>query len=164
MSEIDRLVALLENQQQALTRLLELAREERCCLLEGHLDRLTEIVQEQTALLADHGRLSAHITTTLERMAAAAQLAGRVSLANIIPCVDEARAGKVRLYYRALTSAADELQRESRVNWYLAQQALKYVDFTLKFIGQAKDGPLPYAPPVHTAQRRSMQFLMDSCA
>ncbi|HEY3418643.1 MAG TPA: flagellar protein FlgN [Armatimonadota bacterium] len=164
MSEIDRLVPLLASQQQALTRLLELAREERSCLLEGHLDRLTEIVQEQTTLLTDHGRLSKQITSSLERIAAARQLSGRVSLARIIPCVDDKRASQVRLYYRALTSAADELQRESRVNWYLAQQALKYVDFTLKFIGQAKDGPLPYAPPQQSGQPRAVQLLMDSCA
>ncbi|MHB9024212.1 MAG: flagellar protein FlgN [Armatimonadota bacterium] len=164
MSGIDHLFTLLESQQQVLTRLLELTREERGCLLDGRLDRLTEIVREQAAQLTEQGRLSTQITTSLERLAAARQFSGRISLARFTECLDEPHAGRMRRHYRALTAAADELQRESRVNWYLAQQAMRYVDFTLQCIGHAKDGPLPYMSPLHTKQRRAVQLLMDSCA
>jgi len=164
MSAMDHLLGLLASQQDVLSRLQELCREERACLLNSQLDRLDDITQEQRTLLTSQAHLSTRIIQTLDRAGIELGLTGRMSLARVAENAQGPVTERVREFYSDISAMADELQREGRVNWYLAQQALKYVDFTLKLVGRAKEGPLPYTPHAQAGSMRSTQLLMDSCA
>jgi flagellar biosynthesis/type III secretory pathway chaperone len=163
MEAIDRLLPLLGNQREVLLRLLELVHEERTYLLNSQLDHLETAVEAQGNLLAKEAALSTQITRVLDRLGKELHISGRASLARIIEHLTGSVADELRDYYRSLTQLADQLQREGRINWHLAQQALKYVDFTLKLIGDAKHQPVSYGPSAHRARGKSTQLLMDSC-
>lgn len=164
MTATNHLLSLLASQRDVLSRLLEHVRDERQCLLNNRIDQLDLIISNQAALLAQQHQLSTRITRTLTRIGAEMQLDGRMSLARIAEHLPSPAAEQARAYYRTLTNLAEELQREGRVNWHLAQQALNYVDFTLRLIGQVKSGPLPYVPPTQRDGCTPMQLMLDSCA
>lgn len=165
MSALESLLALLARQHALFSRLQALVQEERACLLNSELDRLEGIVQEQSALLTEQSLLSSRVLSTLEGVKTALRLDGRLSLARLAEYLDDpAQAATVRNYHRELAGMADEIQREGQVNWHLAQQALKYVDFTLKMIGRSKEGPLPYTPTAQDGPQKPVQLVMDSCA
>lgn len=163
MTAIDHLMSLLGTQREVLQRLLDLVREERACLLSSKLERLEAIIEEQTTLLAQQGACATRIVRTLDTLTNQLQVTGRASLANIAPHLPSPAAEQAGRYYRELTALADDLQQEGRVNWHLAQQALTYVDFTLKLIGRAKSGPLPYTPDMQHA-KVALRLLVDNHA
>lgn len=163
MTALEHLLSLLGNQREVCQRLLELVREERSCLLNSRLDCLEAIVEEQSALLAKQGAGSTLISRDLERLADELCIEGRISLARLIEHLPASPAEQARAYYRDLTTLADDIQREGRVNWHLAQQALSYVDFTLRMVGRAKAGPQPYAVSA-SQDRTAVRLLMDNCA
>ena len=166
MGAFDYLLTLLASQREVLLRLQTLCRQERECLLNGQLDRLEEIVTEQQNLLTKQAALSTRITSTLGRVGQDYQLGDDTSLSHVADQLFTGGEGR----NRAQLSPGVEVDvgrapaRGTREFGYLAQQALKYVDFTLKLISKSKDGPTPYLPPAHTAQRRSLQLLMDNRA
>lgn len=164
MNLIDHLLSHLGTQRDVLLRLQALSQEERTCLLNSRLDRLEEITAEQQVLLTTQAQLSHRITNHLERLGAELQLSGRITLSRIAETITGPQAATLQAYYREITEVAEYVQREGRVNWYLSQQALKYVDFTLKLLGRVKSGPALYTPRVQEKSNRSMQLLMDSCA
>ena len=165
MNTPELLLALLGNQRDLLLHLLELTREERACLLYNRLERLEQIVEEQSQVLLEQTGLSRRITRALERLRHARQEnAATVSLTGILDLLSEAEAGEVRILSQELSGLASEIQREGRVNWHLAQQAIHYVEYTLRLIGRAKDGPRPYASSPGGEPRHPIQLLVDSCA
>lgn len=159
----ENLLNLLESQRGVFCRLLELVRQERACLLHSRLDSLDAIINEEVALLSQQRINASHITRELERLAMLLGLDGHVTLARVTEHLPPSRATRLQDYYRELHSLAIELQHEGRVTWQLAQQALSYVDFTLKLIGQAKAGPVPYSPHVKTSSRAALRMLVDRC-
>ncbi len=164
MHGIDELLGLLEAQQTLLTRLLGLTREERDCLLDSRLDRLEAIVAEQTELLTAQRTLSTRIAAQLARLAADQGLEGRITLARVAETLPEPAAAHVTTYYRTITTLTETVQREGRTNWHLSQQALKYVDFTLKLIGRAGEGARLYSPTAQAAPRPAVQLWLDRSA
>jgi hypothetical protein len=164
MSAIERLEALLESQREGLSRLLDLCHAERQCLLQGHLQQLEPITREQAELLARQSVLSMHVYTALEQTARALDLPEHAALQDVAARLEAPHGPRVQQLSRALMELAATLQQEGRVNWHLAQQALRYVDFTLKVIGKAKDGPRPYALPSQSVPATAAQLLVDSCA
>jgi hypothetical protein len=164
MHGIDELLGLLEAQQTLLTRLLGLTREERDCLLDSRLDRLEAIVAEQTALLATQQQLSNRISLALTHLADALHIDGRITLARVAETLTGPAAARVTAFYRAITSLTETVQREGRTNWHLSQQALKYVDFTLKLIGRTQSDSKLYAPGAQAASRPAVQLWLDRSA
>jgi flagellar biosynthesis/type III secretory pathway chaperone len=163
MSPTDALLNLLVRQQEVLTRLLELCREERACLLDSELPRLEVIIDAQSSLLSEQARINARIVQVLDTMGTELGLAGRCSLARVMEQLGDEGA-RYRTHYQRLHELTETVQREARVNWHLAHQALKYVDYTLKVLGRAKEGPEPYSPFALTGSSRRLQLLMDSSA
>lgn len=163
MSAIERLESLLGSQQEGLSRLLDLCHQERQCLLQGHLQQLEPITREQAELLARQSILSMHIFTALEHAAGALGLPEHAALQDVIDRLEAPRNPRLQQLARSLMELASTLQQEGRINWHLAQQALRYVDFTLKVIGKAKDGPQTYSPMTQAAPAAA-QLLVDSCA
>jgi len=164
MNTAKLLLALLGNQRDLLLQLLEITREERACLLSNRLERLEEIVEEQARNLHEQAGLSRRIVRTLERLSHAREGADPISLTGIFDALTAAEARDARAFYQELSALAADIQREGRVNWHLAQQAIHYVEYTLKLIGRAKDGPRTYSPVQHGESRRPIQLLVDSCA
>ncbi len=164
MGATEHLLVLLANQREVLTRLQELGRTERESLLNSQLDQLEGIVQEQGRLLSSQARLSSRIAQLLARLSQELQLTGTPTLSNIAESLTGPDAQTIRSYCRELNAMAEDVQREGRVNWYLSQHALKYVDFTIKLIGRSKDGPMPYLPTAQPRAARPMQFLLDNQA
>jgi flagellar biosynthesis/type III secretory pathway chaperone len=163
MRVVEHLLEMLEKQQQILLRLLELVREERSCILNSRLDQLDRITQEQVDLLHQQETLSPRIISGLQEVGKALNASGHLSLARISEYLEEPAADQARKYHKSLTSIAEEVQQEGQVNWQLAQHALKYVDFTLKLIGQAKEGTQTYSLPSQE-NTKPMQLLLDQSA
>jgi flagellar biosynthesis/type III secretory pathway chaperone len=157
------LINLLEHQQGVLARLRELIDEERSCILDSKIERLQDIVEEQKLVLAEQARLSAQIIRLLDRIGNQVQSDESFSLSMVIKYLPEPFATTVTNYQRELSTALLDIQREGRINWYLAQQALKYVDFTLRLISNNGTSQTYQARP-QSEPRRSARFLMDSCA
>ena len=163
MNTAERLLVLLGTQRELLMRLLELTREERACLLHSRLEQLATIVEEQSAALQEQADLSRRITQCLERSCPGSPR-GAVTLTALLASLTEPEARRVRAYADEVAALSANIQREGRVNWHLAQQAMRYVDYTLQLIGRAKVGPLPYTALPHAGARPSVQMLVDSCA
>ncbi len=163
MGASEILVNLLEHQRGVLSRLRELIDEERTCILDSKIERLQEIVEEQKLVLAEQSRLSAQITKLLDKIGNQVQSNELFSLSMVIQYLPEPIATTVENYQRELSSALIDIQREGRINWYLAQQALKYVDFTLRLISN-NGSPQTYQQRPNSEPRRSARLLMDSCA
>lgn len=159
----ENLLNLLETQRGVFRRLLELVRQERTCLLHSQLDSLDAIIDEQSALLSQQRINASHITRELERLAVRLHIEGHVTLARVAEKIPAAYGTTLTDLYRELHSLAAEVQHEGRVTWQLAQQALSYIDFTMKLIGKAKSGPTTYAPSMKAPSRTAMQLLVDSC-
>jgi flagellar biosynthesis/type III secretory pathway chaperone len=157
------LINLLDHQRGVLARLRELIDEERTCILDSKIERLQEIVEEQKLVLAEQARLSAQIMRLLDRIGNQVHSEETFSLSMVIQYLPEPLASTVSDYQRELSAALIEIQREGRINWYLAQQALKYVDFTLRLISN-NSTPQTYQARPQSEPRRSARLLMDSCA
>ncbi len=164
MGVSEQLLILLGNQREVLLRLHELCRQERESLLNSAVDRLEAIIQEQSKLLATQSRLSARIAYALQRLAAEQRLTGAPTLSQVAAALPAPDGDTLRAHSHALAELADTVQQEGRVNWYLSQQAMKYMDFTLKLIGRSKEGPQPYVPTAHLRDTRPMQLLLDNRA
>jgi flagellar biosynthesis/type III secretory pathway chaperone len=157
------LINLLEHQRGVLTRLRELIDAERTCILDSKIEELQKIVEEQKLVLAEQARLSTQIIRLLDRIGNQVQSEETFSLSMVIKYLPEPMAETVANYQRELSTALIDIQREGRINWYLAQQALKYVDFTLRLISN-NGTPQTYQARQQSEPRRSTRFLMDSCA
>ena len=165
MIAVDHLLDLLEQQQEILARLRALIHQERESLLDGNLGQVEEVTNVQSHLLAQQAKLSARIAALLRQLGGQLHLDGHISLAKIVDFLSDEQAHRVRAYYQEISSLAEDVQREGRLNWHLSQQALKYVEFTLRTIGRAKESPAPsYAPAARAGHERPIQLLMDSCA
>jgi len=164
MQALEQLERLLDAQRDGLSRLLDLCMRERECLLTAGIAELDTVTREQAELLARQAWLSTQTFTALEDLACSLEMPAHSALSDLLPRLDAEAGSRLQRRARLLTEFADAVQREGRVNWHLAQQALRYVDFTLKVIGQAKDGPHPYAPASPSAHRNGARLLMNSCA
>jgi hypothetical protein len=164
MRAIERMESLLAAQQVGLSRLLALCEQERTCLLNGNIQQLDTVTREQAELLARHAILCTQTFSALEAAASQLHLPAQTAMSALLAHLDLPTGQRLQSSARILTEMADTLQREGRINWHLAQQALRYVDFTLKVISQAKDGPRPYAPSTQPPPAMSAQLLVDSCA
>ncbi|HOF86723.1 MAG TPA: flagellar protein FlgN [Armatimonadota bacterium] len=164
MKALEQLERLLEAQRDGLARLLDLCARERECLLAAGIAELDAITHAQAELLARQAWLCTQTFTALEALAQRLEMPPHTALSELIPRLDAETGARIQRRAQGLTELADAVQREGRVNWHLAQQALRYVDFTLKVIGQAKEGPHPYAPVKPSAPQQGARLLMNSCA
>jgi hypothetical protein len=164
MTTHNLLISRLEIQREVLLRLLELNREERACILGHQLDRLEEIISEQATLLKRQAKLSEQIGAAIEQLGAGLQLEGWITLARVAEALTGDQAQPLCDLHRELTALSTQLQRESQVNWHLAQQALQYIDFTLKAIGSLQEGPRTYKRRPQRETSAAVQLLMDHCA
>ena len=165
MDITDRLLSLLARQRETLQRLLDLAAEGRTCVKDRRHDRLHEITDEQTQLMRQHSHCSADIERVIRQFATHYQLSAPVTLLQIVPFLPDDRAAQVRHYHGELTTAADTLQREGQITWVLIQQALRFAEFTMRTIGQAKEpAPVTYQALVQSGAPRAMRMLVDSRA
>jgi hypothetical protein len=122
-----------------LQKLLALTLEQRDCLIAGAAARLGEIVGEQAALLQ-------RLSRNADRIAVPAQSG---EPAREIP--DSALAGEIR-------ELAQRVQMEARLNRRLAQEAAKYVDFTLNAIC-GRESEASYSPGGRRDSRSSPIFM-----
>ena len=160
------LLGLLKQQQDVLARLQALCAEQRECILGSDIIRLDVVTQQQQSLLAAQAALSTRITRVLEGMCRDLALDGPPSLARLAETLTGDDSRQVRQFHQDIRRRAAEIQRDGRLNWYLAQQALRYIDFTLKLVGHAQDGPQPYLH-LHLARSQraqAMHLLMDDRA
>ena len=164
MKSIEHLLSLLGSQRDILTRLLELVREERSCLLHNQTQRLEAVIDEQVALLSEQRRSSIEIGKELGLFAEALHVHRELSLSQLLEQLPPAQARRLRTPYTELTTLSTELQREGRITWQMAQQAMNYIDFALKLIGRAKTGAVPYSSPLKASTRASLQMMIDNCA
>jgi len=165
MGAIATLLSLLQQQQEVLARLQALCAEQRECILSSDIDRLDAVAQQQQALLAAQATLSARVIRILDTLGHNFSLTGTPSLARIAETLTGDDGRQVRHFYQDISRRAGEIQREGRVNWYLAQQALSYIDFTLKLVGSAQEGPMPYLHLTRSPQSTpTHHLLMDDRA
>lgn len=164
MKSIEHLLSLLGSQRDILTRLLELVREERSCLLHNQTQRLEEVIDEQVALLSQQRSSSMEIGKELEQFAVELHVNRELSLSQLLEQLPPAQSRRLRIPYTELTTLSTELQREGRITWRMAQQAMNYIEFALKLIGRAKIGPTPYSSPLKASARTSLQVMIDNCA
>ena len=164
MGATSTLLSLLRQQQEILARLQALCAEQRDCILSSDIARLDAVAQQQQPLLAAQAVLSTRIIRALENLYRDLSLTGPPSLARLAEVLTGEDDRQIRHYYQDIRHRASEVQREGRVNWYLAQQALKYIDFTLKLVGHAKDGPKPYLHLGRSLPAPAMHLLMDDHA
>jgi len=164
MNSIDHLLSLLGGQRDILTRLLELVREERSCLLHNQTERLETVIDEQVALLAEQQASSGNITREIENLSASLHIDGARSLTRVIEHLPLPQARQLRTAHRELSALSTELQREGRITWRMAQQAMNYIEFALKLIGRAKIGAVPYTSPTRAGAKMPLQVMIDNCA
>jgi len=164
MKSIEHLLSLLGSQRDILTRLLELVREERSCLLHNQTQRLEQVIDEQVALLSQQRSSSMEIGKELEQFAIELHVKRELSLSQLLEQLPPAQSRRLRIPYTELTTLSTELQREGRITWRMAQQAMNYIEFALKLIGRAKIGPAPYASPLKANTRTALQVMIDNCA
>jgi flagellar biosynthesis/type III secretory pathway chaperone len=159
MDAMTILTSLLDAQREALLRLQQLCRDERAALMSSDVEQLAAITEAQQEMMARQSRLSGRITQLLATLATQLGLAAP-SLREVAAALGGEAATTLSTYHRELTALSDDVQRESRVNWYLVQHALKYMEFTLSLVGKSQEGPTPYLPPTRSAPR-AMHVLMD---
>jgi len=163
MSNLEHLLSLLGSQREVLSRLLELVREERECLVHNRTERLEVVIEDEVQLLAIQREVSTRIVRELTRLCLAHGLEGQPSLGRLIDAVPAPDADRLRDCSTTLTTLTTELQREGRITWFMAQRAMNYIDFALKLIGRAQLGAVPYSP--RAAQTpASLQVLINNCA
>lgn len=164
MHNIDHLLSLLGEERDVLTHLLDLVREERSCLLLNHVERLEAVIEEQMSLLAVQRHSSLRITQELAELSSALDIDGSPSLGCVIEHLPSSQADVLRSRHEELTALAAELQREGRITWHMAQQAMNYIDFALKLIGRSCLGAMPYSPHKKSSAPASVQVLINNCA
>jgi pyruvate-formate lyase len=102
-------------EKELLQKLLTLTLEQRDCLIAGAPDRLGEIVGEQAAVLQKLSRNADKIASLTQTAAS----------------------GETRepAFEKEVTELARRVKMEARLNCTLAQEAAKYVDFTISALG-----------------------------
>lgn len=164
MTTPEHLLSLLRAQRDLLLRLQTLAREERTCLLHNQISRLEAISEEQIRLLDEQNTFSRRLSRYLDRLGRAYAAPQPVTLQSLIAYIPMPLAGDIHTIFEELTALTVNLQRESRINWHLAQQGLHYLDYTMRLIGRATEGPLPYSPAPRGRTRPALHARVDSSA
>jgi len=143
------LAARLRHERDLIRELLNLAAEQRECLITGKADRLGEIVSQQAALLQ---RLSRAASKTKASSDDPGPLEGKTT-PDSSAC----------LQLRAETAElAEDLRRQGRLNWTLARQAMRYIDFSISLLG-GREEEASYSS-AGRRQARPSPFLMNKTA
>lgn len=164
MRETEEFLSLLACQRDLLLRLLDLTKDEHESLVHGKPELLDAITQEKTRLFTAQAKLSEHVTTAMMRIVGDGSLdPSTLTLSRVLEYLDASAAEAVRALAKELFELEERLQREGRINYVLAQQSLRYIDYTLRIVSQDMDDPLPYHPTQSTTNK-PVRLLMDTSA
>lgn len=129
MTDSKSLMRRLCHERELLRKLLALSVEQRDCLVAGQAERLSEIVGQQTSLLQRLSRSSVKTLTALSEM-------------------DEVRlefspeeAAEWRRLREEVKELAENLRRQGRLNWMLAAEAMRYIDFSINLLSGRTEEP-----------------------
>ncbi|ADG83631.1 flagellar protein FlgN [Thermincola potens] len=138
----EELIAILQEQLDLYTQLLNLARAKRPVLVKGKIEELDGITKQEEAIIFQVGRLEGQRNRIHQALANHFALSpANLTATELEKRLDADAAARLRCVFDKMVNIFAELEKENKTNTELIEHSLEYVNFYLNILSNTDTSP-----------------------
>lgn len=159
---IEELISLIRQEEEVLTRFLELLRHQKKFLLANQIDAFRDTVAEQEKLVEDIRTLEARRIAKVRELAASTGLReDEITLTHLIEITLGDVSAELKELKKNLGQLVERIRRISKVNELLIKRSLNFIQQSIGWMIDASDITQVYDPSGKTTRQTPSSVMVN---
>lgn len=159
---IEQLILTLEKEFEVYSEVLELSKDKRRNIIEGHVKELDGITKKEQKMIVTLGKLEEIREAIISNIIKELEIEEIENIEELSKYLDDTAKNRIKDIKDKLITLLDEVKRENDLNSKLIQQSLDFIEFNKNLLISIENSSSTYSPNADEKNIKTKSNLFDA--